>query len=51
MENETRVRIAEILANGLKASQHENSIFVPVQMMTKSELYELADKIIRGISQ
>jgi len=51
MENETRIRVAEILANKLKASKHEDSIFVPVQLLSKDELYEIADEIIRGISQ
>lgn len=51
MSNETRIRIAAILANKLKASRHEDSIFVPVQMLTKQELYDIADEIIRGISQ
>lgn len=46
MSREQHTIIAEILANRFNASKHESSIFVPAQMVSVSELYEIADEII-----
>ena len=51
MSDEQKTIVAEILANRFKASKHEDSIFVPVQMMNVSELYDIADEIINTIQR
>ena len=51
MRDEQKTIVAEILANRFKASKHEDSIFVPVQMVSVSELYEIAGEIISTIKR
>ena len=49
MSNEQKTIVAEILANRFKASKHEDSIFVPVQMISVVDLYDIAGEIINTI--